>query len=239
VHPTRGASHREPAEPSARILVIDDDRKITDVLRRGLTFQGYATDVAHGGEEGLRAALERSPDLVILDVLMPGLDGLEVCRRLRAGSDLPILLLTARDAVEDRVAGLDTGADDYLVKPFAFEELLARVRALLRRRRDTSSAAILRFADLELDTQARIAQRGARSIGLTTTEYQLLELFMQHPRHVLTRDQLLERVWGFDTTVDTHVLEVYVGYLRQKLEADGKPRLIQTVRGAGYALRRE
>jgi two-component system, OmpR family, response regulator MprA len=221
-----------------RILVIDDDRKITDVLRRGLLFQGYDADVAHGGEDGLRVALERQPDLVILDVLMPGLDGLEVCRRLRASGDLPILLLTARDSVEDRVAGLDTGADDYLVKPFAFEELLARVRALLRRRPEHPTG-MLQYADLQLDTQARLAQRGQRSISLTTTEYQLLELFMHHPRHVLTRDQLLERVWGFDTRVETHVLEVYVGYLRQKLEADGEPRLIQTVRGAGYALRQE
>jgi two-component system response regulator MprA len=219
-----------------RILVIDDDLKITDVLRRGLTYQGYLADIAHGGEEGLRIALEQPPDLVILDVLMPGLDGLEVCRRLRAAGDLPILLLTARDAVEDRVAGLDSGADDYLVKPFAFEELLARVRALLRRRPD-HAAAILRFGDLELDTAARTAQRAQRPIGLTTTEYQLLQQFMQHPRQVLTRDQLLERVWGFDTSVDTHVLEVYVSYLRQKLETNGESRLIHTVRGAGYALR--
>jgi two-component system response regulator MprA len=222
-----------------RILVIDDDRKITDVLRRGLTFQGYQVDVAQGGEEGLRVTLERQPDLVILDVLMPGLDGLEVCRRLRADSDLPILLLTARDAVEDRVAGLDTGADDYLVKPFAFEELLARVRALLRRRPDPQRSALLEYADLQLDTNARMAQRGERSIGLTTTEFELLHLFMQHPRHVLTRDQMLERVWGCDSSVETHVLEVYVGYLRQKLEASGEPRLIQTVRGAGYALRKD
>jgi two-component system response regulator MprA len=194
--------------------------------------------VAHGGDDGLRIALEREPDLVILDVLMPGLDGLEVCRRLRASGDLPILLLTARDAIEDRVAGLDTGADDYLVKPFAFEELLARVRALLRRRHDSHSS-VLQYADLQLDTDARMAQRGERSIGLTTTEFELLQLFMLHPRHVLTRDQMLERVWGFDTSVETHVLEVYVGYLRQKLEANGEPRLIQTVRGAGYALRQD
>jgi two-component system response regulator MprA len=223
---------------TTRILVIDDDRKITDVLRRGLTFQGYQVDVAHGGEDGLRKTLEREPDLVILDVLMPGLDGLEVCRRLRASGDLPILLLTARDAIEDRVAGLDTGADDYLVKPFAFEELLARVRALLRRRHDSRSA-VLQYADLQLDTDARMAQRGERAIGLTTTEFELLQLFMLHPRHVLTRDQMLERVWGFDASVETHVLEVYVGYLRQKLEANGEPRLIQTVRGAGYALRQD
>jgi two-component system response regulator MprA len=223
----------------ARILVIDDDRKITDVLRRGLTYQGYAAEVADSGADGLRIALASPPDLVILDVLMPGLNGLDVCRRLRQADDLPILLLTARDAIEDRVLGLDAGADDYLVKPFAFDELLARVRALLRRRPESRATALLRYADLVLDTQAREARRGDRDISLTTTEYQLLELFMQHPRHVLTRDQLLERVWGFDHSVDTHVLEVYVGYLRQKLEAHGESRLIQTVRGAGYAMRQE
>jgi two-component system response regulator MprA len=221
---------------SARILVIDDDRKITDVLRRGLTYQGYQVDVAAGGEEGLQLMLERGADLVVLDILMPGLDGLEVCRRLRAAGDVPILMLTARDAIEDRVRGLETGADDYLVKPFAFAELLARLRALLRRRQ-AERPPVLRYADLELDVAAREARRRGRLINLTTTEYQLLELFLHHPRQVLTREQLLERVWGFDADVDTHVLEVYVGYLRQKLEAAGEPRLIQTVRGAGYALR--
>ena len=221
---------------TAHVLVIDDDRKITAALRRGLAYQGYRIDVAHSGPEGLELARRWAPDVVILDILMPGLDGLEVCRRLRAGDDVPILLLTARDSVEDRVLGLETGADDYLVKPFAFAELLARVRVLLRRRQ-AEAPPLLRFGDLELDTAGRQAHRGGRTIALTTTEYELLELLLRHPRQVLSRDQMLERVWGLDTEVETHVLEVYVGYLRQKLEAGGEPRLIQTVRGAGYVLR--
>ncbi len=220
----------------ARVLVVDDDRKITDALRRGLAYQGYAVDVAHTGAEGLAQAGRCAPELVILDILMPGLDGLEVCRRLRAGGDVPILLLTARDAVADRVRGLDTGADDYLVKPFAFEELLARVRALLRRRQ-ASAQEVLRYADLTLDTGTREVRRGTRPLTLTATEHALLERLLRHPRQVLTRAQLLQAVWGFDGEVDTHVLEVYVGYLRQKLEAGGEPRLIQTVRGVGYTLR--
>lgn len=219
-----------------RILIIDDDPKITDALRRGLAYQGYHANVAHGGEEGLEAARVQGPDLVILDVLMPRLDGLEVCRRLRAGGDVPILLLTARDAVEDRVLGLETGADDYLVKPFAFAELLARVRALLRRRTGDAPPT-LRYHDLELDTAAREARRQGRRITLTTTEYELLNVFLLHPHRVQTRAQLLRRVWSADAAPDSHVLEVYVGYLRQKLEAGGEPRLIQTVRGTGYVLR--
>ncbi len=221
---------------AAHILVIDDDRKITDALRRGLAYQGYRVDVAHSGAEGLEQARRWAPDVVILDIQMPGLDGLEVCRRLRAGGDVPVLMLTARDTVADRVVGLETGADDYLVKPFAFAELLARVRSLLRRRQ-AEAPPLLRYADLELDTAGRTARRAGRAITLTTTEYGLLELFLRHPRQVLGRDQMLERIWGTDATVDTHVLEVYVGYLRQKLEAGGEPRLIQTVRGAGYVLR--
>jgi len=220
----------------AHILVIDDDRKITDVVRRGLAYQGYRVDVAHGGAEGLELAQRWTPDVVILDILMPGIDGLEVCRRLRAGGDVPILLLTARDSVEDRVLGLETGADDYLVKPFAFAELLARVRVLLRRRQAVASP-LLRYGDLEVDTAGRLARRGGRAIVLTTTEYELLDLLLRHPRQVLTRDQLLAGVWGRNAAVDPHVLEVYIGYLRQKLEAGGEPRLIQTVRGAGYVLR--
>ena len=220
----------------AHVLVIDDDRKITDALRRGLAYQGYRVDVAHGGDEGLELARRWAPDVVILDILMPGIDGLEVCRRLRAGGDVLILLLTARDSIEDRVRGLETGADDYLVKPFAFAELLARVRVLLRRRQ-TDAPATLRYGDLEVDTAGRTARRGGRAIALTTTEYELLEALLRHPRHVLGRDQLLDRVWGHDAAVDTHVLEVYIGYLRQKTEAGGEPRLIQTVRGAGYVLR--
>jgi len=174
--------------------------------------------------------------VVILDILMPGLDGLEVCRRLRTGGDVPILLLTARDSVEDRVLGLETGADDYLVKPFAFAELLARVRVLLRRRQAVDSP-LLRYSDLEVDTAGRLARRGGRAIALTTTEYELLDLLLRHPRQVLTRSQLLDGVWGRDAAVDPHVLEVYIGYLRQKLEAAGESRLIQTVRGAGYVVR--
>ncbi len=220
----------------AHILVIDDDRKITDALRRGLAYQGYRVDVAHNGADGLEQARRWAPDVVILDILMPGLDGLEVCRRLRAGGAVPILLLTARDSIEDRVRGLETGADDYLVKPFAFAELLARVRVLLRRGQ-AGAPPTLRYADLEVDTAGRLARRGGRTIALTTTEYGLLELFLRHPRQVLGRDQILERIWGADAMVDTHVLDVYVGYLRQKLEAGGEPRLIQTVRGAGYVLR--
>jgi two-component system, OmpR family, response regulator MprA len=221
---------------TAHILVIDDDCKITDAVRRGLAYQGYRVDVAHSGADGLENARRWAPDVVILDILMPGLDGLEVCRRLRAGGDVPILLLTARDSVEDRVLGLETGADDYLVKPFAFGELLARVRSLLRRRQ-AEAPPTLRYGDVELDTAGRQVRRGDRAITLTTTEYELLELLMRHPRQVLSRDQLLERVWGPDTEVDDHVLEVYIYSLRQKLEASGEPRLIQTVRGAGYVLR--
>ena len=221
---------------TAHILVIDDDGKITDAVRRGLAYQGYHVDVAHSGADGLEKARRWAPDIVILDILMPGLDGLEVCRRLRAGGDVPIMLLTARDSIEDRVLGLETGADDYLVKPFAFGELLARVRSLLRRRQ-AEAPPTLRYGDVELDTAGRQVRRGDRAIALTTTEYELLELLMRHPRQVLSRDQLLERVWGPDTEVDDHVLEVYICSLRQKLEASGEPRLIQTVRGAGYVLR--
>lgn len=219
-----------------RILVIDDDRKITAALRRGLTYNGFEVEVANEGAEGLARARAIKPDLIVLDILMPGLDGLDVTRQLREDSDVPILMLTARDALEDRVLGLETGADDYLVKPFAFAELLARIRALLRRRQADAPAA-LRFEDLEMDTVAREARRAGQLVALTAKEYDLLELFLRNPRRVLNREQILERVWGFDSEVDTHVLEVYVGYLRQKLEAGGASRLIQTVRGVGYVLR--
>ncbi|HVC32198.1 MAG TPA: response regulator transcription factor [Chloroflexota bacterium] len=221
---------------AARILVVDDDRKITAMLRRTLSYEGYEVDLAGDGVKGLLAARDRPPDLVILDVMMPGLDGLEVCRRLRSGGAIPILMLTARDEVPDRVAGLDAGADDYLVKPFALEELTARVRALLRRR-DGQNGAVLSFGDLRLDTGRRVATRGERPIDLTTKEYELLALFLRHPRQVLTRDVILEQVWGYDFGGDANVLEVYVGYLRSKLEEKTEPRLIQTVRGAGYVLR--
>jgi two-component system response regulator MprA len=220
----------------SRILVIDDDRRITAALRRSLTFSGFEVDVANEGAEGLALARTSQPDLAVLDILMPGMDGLEVCRQLRETSDVPILMLTARDALEDRVLGLETGADDYLVKPFAYAELLARIRALLRRRQH-DAPAVLSYADLELDTGTRDARRGGRAITLTAKEYELLEMFLRNPRRVLTRGQILQRVWGFDTEVDTHVLEVYIGYVRQKIEAGGARRLIQTVRGVGYMLR--
>ena len=226
------------SEPT-RILVVDDDPKIRTVVRRGLAYEGYRVVEAGSGEEALEKAREHLPDLVVLDIMMPGIDGLEVTRRLRsAGDEVAILMLTARDEVKDRVVGLETGADDYLVKPFSFEELLARVHALLRRRA-TPSGEVLRFADLELDLDAREARRGGRTIELTTTEFSLLLLFMRHPRKVLTRDIIMEHVWSYDFEGESNVLEVYVRYLRQKTETEGAPRLIHTVRGVGYVLREE
>ncbi len=222
---------------SPRILVVDDDPKIRTVVRRGLAYEGYRVVEAASGEEGLDKAREHLPDLVVLDIMLPGIDGLEVTRRLRSSGDkLAILMLTARDDVPDRVAGLETGADDYLVKPFSFDELLARVRALLRRHA-TAAGEILRFADLELDVDAREARRAGATIELTTTEFNLLLLFMRHPRKVLTRDVIMEHVWAYDFGGESNVLEVYVRYLRTKLEMSGLPRLIQTVRGAGYVLK--
>lgn len=220
-----------------RILVVDDDAKIRTVVRRGLAYEGYRVVEAASGEEGLEKAREHLPDLVILDVMMPGMDGLEVTRRLRSsGDEIAILMLTARDEVKDRVEGLENGADDYLVKPFSFEELLARVHALMRRR-TAPSGEVLRFADLELDVDAREARRAARTIELTTTEFNLLLLFLRHPRKVLTRDVIMEHVWAYDFEGESNVLEVYVRYLRSKLEAIGEARLIHTVRGAGYVLK--
>ena len=221
---------------TTRVLVVDDDEKITGFLRRALAYEGYQVEVASNGSTALAHALKLSPDVVVLDVMMPGLDGIEVCRRLRAGGDVPVLMLTARDDVADRVQGLDAGADDYLVKPFALEELLARLRALLRRR-EAIAPAVLRFADLALDTAGRQARRGARAIELTTKEFELLSLFLRHPRRVLTRNAIMEQIWGYDFDGESNVIEVYVGHLRQKLEADGEPRLIHTVRHAGYVLR--
>lgn len=219
-----------------RILVIDDDSSITSFLKRALSYEGYAVDIAGSGPAGLAAAREEPPAVVILDVMLPGLDGLEVCRRLRASGDVPILMLTAKDEVSDRVKGLDCGADDYLVKPFALEELLARLRVIIRRR-EPESLTVLRYADLELDTSTREGRRGERYFELTTKEYELLVFFLRHPRQVLTREVILQHVWGFDFEGETHVLEVYVGYLRQKLEAGGEARLIHTVRHAGYVLK--
>ncbi len=221
-----------------RIMVVDDDPSVTSVLKRGLCYEGYRVDTASSGKEGLDLARELAPDLVILDVMMPGIDGLEVCRRLRrVDTALPILMLTARDGAEDQVLGLETGADDYVVKPFTFEVLLARVRALLRRRTESPRVQALLFADLSLDTGTHTAHRGQREIDLTTTEYELLLQFLRHPRQVLGKDQLVERVWGYNFEGNCNILEVYVRYLRSKLEAGGEPRLIHTVRGAGYVLR--
>jgi len=219
-----------------RILVIDDEPKIVDFIRRGLIYEGYTVDVAYDGPGGLAQARDHPPDLVILDVMLPDLDGLEVCRRLRAASQVPILMLTARDAVPDRVAGLNAGADDYLVKPFAFDELLARIRALFRRQ-GVVTPALLRFADLTLNPTTRQAWRGSRLIELTAKEYDLLELFIRHPRQVLTRDLIYDQLWGYDFGGESNIIEVYVRYLRSKLEAGNEPRLIQTIRGVGYALR--
>ncbi|CAJ1497152.1 response regulator transcription factor [[Mycobacterium] burgundiense] len=223
-----------------RILVVDDDRAVRESLRRSLTFNGYSVSLAEDGVEALTAIDEDRPDAVILDVMMPRLDGLEVCRQLRsAGDDLPILVLTARDSVSERVAGLDAGADDYLPKPFALEELLARMRALLRRSTldDHADSMAMTFADLTLDPATREVTRGERHISLTRTEFALLEMLIANPRRVLTRSRILEEVWGFDFPTSGNALEVYVGYLRRKTEAEGEPRLIHTVRGVGYVLR--
>ena len=223
-----------------RILVVDDDRSVRESLRRSLAFNGYQVELANDGQAALDAVLAQRPDAMVLDVMMPRLDGLEVCRRMRAAGDaLPILVLTARDAVSDRVAGLDAGADDYLPKPFALEELLARMRALLRRTTpdDGAESPAMTFSDLSLDPETREVRRGERTISLTRTEFSLLELLLTHPRRVLTRAQILEQVWGYDFPTTGNALEVYIGYLRRKTEADGEPRLIHTVRGVGYVLR--
>lgn len=227
-----------------RILVVDDDRAVRESLRRSLQFNGYTVQLAGDGKQAMEVLAAQRPDAMVLDVMMPRVDGLEVCRQLRGtGDDLPILVLTARDAVSDRVAGLDAGADDYLPKPFALEELLARLRALLRRSPPDSlgaagaAGAALAFADLVLDQGTREVARGGRRISLTRTEFSLLELFMRHPRQVLTRSRILEDVWGYDFPTSGNALEVYVGYLRRKTEAGGEPRLIHTMRGVGYALR--
>jgi two-component system, OmpR family, response regulator MprA len=221
-----------------KLLVVDDERAVRESLRRALELEGYEIELAADGNEALyRLESSDEPDAMILDVLMPGMDGLEVCRRLRAtGSKLPVLMLTARTEVEDRVAGLDAGADDYVTKPFALDELLARVRALLRRTSE-GSGEIARFADLELDPGTREVRRGDRPMELTRTEFSLLELFMRNPRQVLTRSVIFERVWGYDFGFASNSLDVYIGYLRRKTEAGGESRLIQTVRGVGYALR--
>jgi two-component system response regulator MprA len=221
-----------------RILVADDEPAVREALGRALKLEGYDVELAADGEEALVAVGLRVPDAVVLDVLMPRLDGIAACRRLRAlGDRTPVLMLTARDTVSDRVAGLDAGADDYLVKPFALEELLARLRALLRRSVNGGEDGVLRFADVELDPGTREVRRGDRAMELTRTEFLLLELFLLNPRQVLTRPLIYERVWGYDFGPSSNALDVYIGYLRRKLEAGGEPRLVQTVRGVGYALR--
>lgn len=223
---------------NARILIIEDDEAILAFLKRGLSFDGYEVETAEDGQKGLALARANMPDLVILDIMLPGIDGIEVCRRLRAAGKVPILMLTAKDSVSDRVLGLDAGADDYLVKPFNLDELLARIRALLRRT-TTPKQKEYEFEDLKLDTGTRRAYRGERIIDLTAKEYELLELFMRHPRQVLTREMIYDDVWGYDFGGESNIIEVYVRYLRQKLEEEKEGRLLHTVRGMGYVLREE
>ncbi len=221
----------------AHVLIVDDDPRITELLRRTLAYEGYSVAVAASGDEALARTLEHPPDVIVLDVMLPGVDGLEVARRLRAaGDNVPILMLTARDAVADRVSGLEAGADDYLIKPFAPEELVARIKALLRRSQPERHE-VLRYADVELDTGTRVAHRGTREIELSPTEYELLSLFLRRPRQVLPRDVILDRVWGLDFEGSSNVMEVYIGYLRSKLEAENEPRLIHTIRGVGYVFK--
>ncbi len=221
----------------AHILVVDDDPHITSLVRRILAYDGYSVAIAASGNEALTRTLEHPPDLIVLDIMLPELNGLEVTRRLRAaGDNVPILLLTARDAVVNRVEGFETGADDYLVKPFAPEELLVRIKALLRRNQ-MERHEVLRYADVELDTGTRVAHRCTREIELSPTEYELLALFLRRPRQVLTREIILDRVWGIDFEGSSNVMEVYVSYLRAKLEVEGEPRLIHTVRGIGYVFK--
>ncbi|MCC6454083.1 MAG: response regulator transcription factor [Caldilineaceae bacterium] len=222
---------------SETILVVEDDRRIRDLLRRGLIFEGYVVDTAEDGETALRAVREKEPDAVILDLMLPGMDGLEVCRRLRNASSVPILMLTARDTVPDRVTGLDAGADDYMVKPFAFDELLARLRAIFRRHRAEVPSDTVRYADVTLNPRTRQVFRGKDEIQLTAKEFDLLELFMRHPNQVLTRELIYEHIWNYDFGGESNIIEVYVRYLRTKLENGGRSRLIQTIRGVGYAMR--
>ncbi|MFG2653188.1 response regulator transcription factor [Streptomyces sp. NPDC048436] len=231
-------------EQQQRILIVDDEPAVREALRRSLAFEGYGTEVAVDGADALEKAAAYSPDLVVLDIQMPRMDGLTAARRLRAtGSMTPILMLTARDTVGDRVTGLDAGADDYLVKPFELDELFARIRALLRRSSYAAAAGqaeegdTLAFADLRMDLATREVTRGARTVELTRTEFTLLEMFLAHPRQVLTREQILKAVWGFDFEPSSNSLDVYVMYLRRKTEAGGEPRLVHTVRGVGYVLR--
>ncbi|MDK1030107.1 MAG: response regulator transcription factor [Anaerolineae bacterium] len=221
-----------------RILIIEDDHAILKILQRGLSYEGYNVDTAMDGRTGLIMARDHTPDLVILDWMLPGMDGLDVCHRLRTGGSIPIMILTAKDTVQDRIQGLDAGADDYMIKPFNLDELLARVRALMRRTQP-ERIPVLKYSDLSLDTGSRQATRGKRIVSLTAKEYELLELFLRHPRQVMTREVIFDRVWGYDFGGESNVLEVYIRYLRQKLEAEDEPRLLHTVRGVGYVLREE
>ncbi len=221
----------------ATVLVVDDDTKIIDMLRRTFGYEGYQVATARDGREALSALRERRPDVIVLDWLLPGIDGLEVAKSIRQVDATPILMLTARDAIEDRVEGLDSGIDDYLVKPFAPAELLARIRALLRRAEPSTGDKPLVYGDLILDPVSRETRRGDRIFELTPKEFDLLQLFLRNARRVLTRDQILQEVWNFDFAGEGKVLEVYIGYLRAKTEAGGEPRLIHTVRGIGYVLR--
>jgi DNA-binding response OmpR family regulator len=222
-----------------RILAIDDDPSVTSLLKRGLAYEGYVVDSASTGAAGLAVAREHPPDLVVLDIMMPGMNGLEVLQRLRAAdAHLPVIMLTAKDAPADQVTGLEAGADDYVVKPFTFEVLLARVRALLRRQQ-AEHPPVLSLADLSLDTGSHAVRRGSRDVTLTSLEFKLLQTFLEHPQQVLSKEVLLDRVWGYDFGGNANVVEVYVKQLRQKLEGDGEPRLLHTIRGAGYVLREE
>ena len=222
---------------SASILVVEDEDKLAQFIKQELQYEGYDVTVINDGMSGLTAARDSQPDLLLLDWMLPGISGLEICKRLRqTGDRVPIVLLTAKDEIGDRVAGLDAGADDYIVKPFSLEELLARVRANLRRTQE-DSPDVLQFSDLKLNRSTREVTRDKRQMELTAKEFDLLEYLMSHPRQVLTRDQILERVWGYDFLGDSNIIEVYVRYLRLKLEAEGEKRLIQTVRGVGYTLR--
>lgn len=221
-----------------KILVIEDDQEISRLLYRGLIYEGYQVECVGDGKAGLLSARNQPPDLVVLDWMLPGLDGLEVCHRLRLAGSVPVLMLTAKDTVEDRILGLDAGADDYLVKPFNLDELLARIRALLRRTK-TDRAQVLKFADLEIDLGSREVHRGEQQISLTAKEFDMVEVFLRHPRQVLKREFLFDRIWGYDFGGESNILEVYIRYIRHKLESEGKPRLIHTVRGVGYVLKED
>jgi len=219
-----------------RVLVVEDEHNIADFIRRGLTYQGYEVEVAHSGEQALRTAQDNLPDLVILDLMLPDIDGVEVCQRLRSADDLPIIMLTARDAVSDKIEGLEAGADDYMTKPFEFPELLARVRVALRRRAPSSKEEI-KVDDLSVRPASREVSRGSREINLTAREFELLEYLARHAGQVVTKETLFERVWGYDFDVESDAIKVYISYLRKKLNAQGERDLIHAIRGVGYVLK--